>query len=106
LHGSVGSIARFIDAFQGHQTAPELGVVLGALIVESDRTFEQADGFGEPFTGDCDHAEQEMRIGVFWIVRQHAQTALLGVGQTTAVQVLLRLAMALPDFMSEVCISF
>jgi hypothetical protein len=106
LHGSVGSIARFIYTSQRNQTAPELGVVFRVLIIQHDRTFEQADGFGEPFTGDCDHAEQEMRIGVFWIVRQHAQTALLGVGQTTAVQVLLRLAMALPDFMSEVRISF
>jgi hypothetical protein len=105
-HGPVGSIARFIYTSQRNQTAPELGVVFRVLIIQNDRAFEQADGFAEPFTGDCDHAEKEMGIGVFGIVGQHAQAALLGVSQAAAVQVLLRLAMALPDFMSEVRISF
>jgi hypothetical protein len=105
LHGSVGSIARFIYTSQRNQTAPELGVVFRVLIIQHDRTFEQADGFGEPFTGDCDHAEKEMRIGVFWIVGQHAQAALLCVSQAAAVQVLLCLTMLPLDFVTDVGIS-
>jgi hypothetical protein len=83
-----------------------MGLIFGALIVEHDRSFDQADGFGEPLSSRGDHAEQEMGIGVFGVVGQHAQAALLCVSQAAAVQVLLRLAMALPDFMSEVRISF